>query len=99
MEATPAAAPSPAKMALATVGGVLLGLAAGAWLLVGLFFAWLLASADFVVWAWVSLVVAVGGPLALFFAWMRWGPCWRPLRRVHWICRRVFGLPTGANRR
>jgi hypothetical protein len=73
-----------------------LGLAAAAWLLVGLFFAWLFADASLALWAWASLVVAVSGPLALFFAWMRWGPCWKPLRRIHWALRHTLGSSNGT---
>ena len=82
MEDTRAARPSAGKMVLATVGGILLGLAVGAWFLVGLVFA--IISAGWVgptVWTWVSLGLAVF-PFALLVAWMCRGLGWRPLRRL-----------------
>jgi len=79
------------RMGLAAVGAVLLILAVGAWLLVGLGVAWLFASAGSAVGVFVILVLGAIPPLALFLAWMRWGPWWNALRRIHWICRRTFG--------
>jgi hypothetical protein len=79
------------RKSVATVVVILVCLVIGAWILLGLAFAWLFASAGGAVGAFVALVLAAIPPLALFLAWMRWGPWWSALRRIHWICRRTFG--------
>jgi hypothetical protein len=76
---------------LAKAGGIILCLVAGAWFLLGLAFIWIFASAGGAVGAFVSLVLAAIPPVALFLAWIRWGPWCNALRRIHWVCRRTIG--------
>ena len=75
----------------AILGGIVVCLVIGAWFLLGLAFVWLSAVLAGFVGAIISLVVVAIPPVALFLAWMKWGPWCNALRRIHLVCRRTVG--------
>jgi hypothetical protein len=79
------------RKSLLTAGAIILCFVVGAWFLLGLADALISTSGANVVGVLVSLVLGAIPAVALFLAWMRWGPWWNASRRIHWICRRTFG--------
>jgi hypothetical protein len=79
------------RKSLATVGGIVVCLVIGAWFLLGLVFIWLSAALAGAVGAILGFAIVAIPPLALFLAWMKWGPWCDALRQFHCVCRRTVG--------